>query len=342
MLGGAWDDKKRAGVGIVTFTEASVLSASSLLFKTTNSTRARMPEVAAAKTMIESGRGLIETIKKMVATNLTPALNKLEREIRKIDTNIDGLEAHEKRMVSEALENLSQAKRCSDGVKMILNALADETIAVASQLKRNIGKVSEGMSADKIKSKLEKGANQMCHILKRSAVILKGAKKEYTSCHDAMDRIKSRLEAFLKQVINLKEGRDGRLQKWKDNTRAAVYGGLAATVLFPPLAIAAYATAAGVLESKIKRHEDALARLFQKCDKSANAARNLISETRKTKSFFETEQVLIQAWESKMSDMAVDFKDADEVVENVELFGSDEMDRMLNALITACANYKGH
>ena len=157
-----------------------------------------------------------------------------------------------------------------------------------------------------------------------------------------MDRIKSRLEAFLKQVINLKEGRDGRLQKWKDNTRAAVYGGLAATVLFPPLAIAAYATAAGVLESKIKRHEDALARLFQKCDKSANAARNLISETRKTKSFFETEQVLIQAWESKMSDMAVDFKDADEVVENVELFGSDEMDRMLNALITACANYKGH
>merc|ERR1712037_906223 len=125
-----------------------------------------------------------------------------------------------------------------------------------------------------------------------------------------------------------------------DNTRAAVYGGLAATVLFPPLAIAAYATAAGVLESKIKRHEDALARLFQKCDKSANAARNLISETRKTKSFFETEQVLIQAWESKMSDMAVDFKDADEVVENVELFGSDEMDRMLNALITACANYR--
>jgi len=301
-------------------------------------------KIAAVQTMIEGGKTLTETVEKLIDKVVSPSLMALDKEIKKIDTTIEGLDAEEKKLVTEATTSLYNTRSSMFTIKLTLNALADETITVASRLKRYVAKCSEGMPENKIKRIIGKAAEQMCHILKRSDAILEEAKNEYNRCDRAMNSIKANLEAFVKSVVALKDGQDGRLQKWKDSTRAAVYGTLGVTLLAGPLAVAAYATAAGILETKIAEYDAALDRLLKKCDKSAGAARNLISETDKTKEFIQTEQKLIQAWESSLTTMAVDFKNADTVVENLYLFGSEmnEMNGMLDNLITACSKYKAH
>merc|ERR1711934_290910 len=283
-------------------------------------------EVAVVQTMIDGGKSLTETVEKLVDKIVSPSLKALEKEIQKIDTTIEGLNAEEKKLVVQATESLYNTRSSMFAIKLSLNALADETIQVASRLKRYAAKCSE----------------HMCHILKRSHAILEEAKNEYKTCDRAMNSIKANLENFLKSVKALKEGQDGRLDGWKKKTRAIVYGSLSVTVLGGPLAVAAYATAAGILETKIAEYEDALDRLLRKCDKSANAASNLINEADKTKDFIQTEQKLIQAWESSLNDMASDFENADSVTENVYLFGSEELNGMLDNLITTCSKYKAH
>ena len=299
-----------------------------------------MAEIAVVQTMIESGQTLTETVEKLIDKVVSPSLMALDKEIKKIDTTIEGLNAEEKKLVTQATESLYNTRSSMFTIKLTLNALADETITVASRLKRYVAKCSEGMPENKIKRIIGKAAEQMCHILKRSDAILEEAKNEYNRCDRAMNSIKANLEAFVKSVVALKDGQDGRLQKWKDTTRAAVYGTLGVTLLAGPLAVAAFATAAGILETKIAEHDAALDRLLKKCDKSAGAARNLISETDKTKEFIQTEQKLIQAWASSLSTMEVDFKNADTVVENVWL--ELDMDGMLDNLITVCSKYKAH
>merc|ERR1712037_866048 len=297
----------------------------------------KMAEIAVVQTMIESGQTLTETVEKLIDKVVSPSLMALDK---KINTTIEGLDAEEKKLVTEATTSLYNTRSSMFTIKLTLNALADETITVASRLKRYVAKCSEGMPENKIKRIIGKAAEQMCHILKRSDAILEEAKNEYNRCDRAMNSIKANLEAFVKSVVALKDGQDGRLQKWKDSTRAAVYGTLGVTLLAGPLAVAAFATAAGILETKIAEHDAALDRLLKKCDKSAGAARNLISETDKTKEFIQTEQKLIQAWASSLSTMEVDFKNADTVVENVWL--ELDMDGMLDNLITVCSKYKAH
>ena len=308
-----------------------------------------MAEIAVVQTMIESGQTLTETVEKLIDKVVSPSLMALDKEIKKIDTTIEGLDAEEKKLVTEATTSLYNTRSSMFTIKLTLNALADETITVASRLKRYVAKCSEGMPENKIKRIIGKAAEQMCHILKRSDAILEEAKNEYNRCDRAMNSIKANLEAFVKSVVALKDGQDGRLQKWKDTTRAAVYGSLSLTLLGGPIrgplyAVVGYSTGAGILETKIAEHDAALDRLLKKCDKSAGAARNLISETDKTKEFIQTEQKLIQAWASSLSTMEVDFKNADTVVENLYLFGSEmnEMNGMLDNLITACSKYKAH
>ena len=301
-----------------------------------------MAEIAVVQTMIEGGKALTETVQKLIDKVISPSLKALDKEIKKIDTTIEGLNAEEKKLVTQATESLYNTRSSMFTIKLTLNALADETITVASRLKRYVAKCSEDMPEDEIKRIIGKAAEQMSHILKRSHAILEEAKNEYNRSDLAMNSIKANLETFVKSVVALKDGQDGRLQKWKDTTRAAVYGTLSLTLAVPLYAVVSYATAAGILETKIVEYDAALDRLLKKCDKSAGAARNLISETDKTKEFIQTEQKLIQAWESSLTTMAVDLKNADTVVENVYLFGSDEMNGMLDNLITACSKYKAH
>ena len=301
-----------------------------------------MAEIAVVQTMIEGGKALTETVEKLIDKVISPSLKALDKEIKKIDTTIEGLNAEEKNLVIQATESLYNTRSSMFTIKFTLSALAGETITVASRLMRYVAKCSEDVPEDKIKRIIGKAADQMCQILKRSHAVLEEAKNEYKRCDRAMNSIKANLETFVKSVEALKDGQDGRLQKWKDTTRTTVYASLSVTALEGPLAVAANATAAGILESKIAEYVAALDRLLKKCDKSAVAARNLINETDKTKDFIQTEQKLIQAWESSLTTMAVDFKNADTVVENVYLFGSDEMNGMLDNLITACSKYRAH
>jgi len=301
-----------------------------------------MAEVAIVQNMIDGGLSLTKAINSLVDKMVSPAIQTLESEIKRIDTTNDGLEAEEKLLVTEATEKLLNSKTAMVAVKRVLNALADETITVAEKLKRYIAACSKDLPQDKIKGIIGKAAEQMCHILKRSQAILEEAKEEYTRCELALNGVKAKLESFLTAVQRIRNGENGRLEQWIHKTRAVVYGSLAVTAIIPPVAAAAYAVAATTLETKIKEHEAALDRLIQTCDQSASAARNLISETNKTKDFINTEQALIQAWASAISLMAPDFKDAESVAENVYLFGSSEMNKMLDDLIKACNAYKAH
>ena len=301
-----------------------------------------MAEVAIVRNIIEGGQTLRKTINSLVDKMVSPALQALQNEISRIDLEIEGLHVEEKLLVTHATENLLNSKTAMTAVKRVLNALADETIKVAEKLKRYVAACSkEDMSEVKIKRIIGKAAEQMCHILQRSQVILAEAKEEYTRCELALNGVKAKLETFLKKVQDIRNGEDGRLDKWKHDTRVRVYAGLAWTVFCPPAAAVAYATAAGVLETEIAKYEATLDRLIQSCDQSASAAINLISKTDEAMDFLETEQELIQAWVSALSLMESDFKDVDSVVECVFLL-NDEMVIMLDDLINACTNYKAH
>jgi len=301
-----------------------------------------MAEVAAAQTLIQGGQSLQETINNLIKHVVSPSLQALEKEIKKIDTTIDGLNAEEKKQVNEATRLLYDSRSSMFRVKLGLNALADETITVANKLKRYVAKCKDIEDERKIKRIIGKAAEQMIHILKRSNAILEEAKTEYKQCDAAMNGIKANLETFVKSVKALRDGQDGRLDAKKDRIRAIVYGATSVTALGGPLVLVGYGVAAGVVETKIKEWEDSLDRLLRKCDKSTAAALKLIKETNNTKDFIEGEQKLIQNWESALSAMAVDFKDVDTIAENISIFEGEETNRMLDDLITACAKYKGH
>lgn len=302
-----------------------------------------MAEVAAAQAMIQGGQSLQETIDKLITRVVSPSLQQLDKEIKKIDTTIDGLSAEEKKLVTEATRHLFDSRSSMYRVKLALNSLAQETITVAEKLKRYVKKCKDIEDENRIKNIIGKAAEQMIHILKRSNVILEEAKTEYKQCDAAMNSSKANLETFVKSVKALREGQDGRLDDKKKKLRAIVYGATSLTILGGPIALGyGYGVAAGVLEAKIKEYEDSLDRLLRKCDKSTAAAVKLIKDTNNTKDFIEGEQKLIQNWESALSAMNVDFKDADTIAKNISIFEGEETNRMLDDLITACAKYKGH
>jgi hypothetical protein len=79
-------------------------------------------------------------------------------------------------------------------------------------------------------------------------------------------------------------GKTKEFTSWRDDTRAKVYGGCAATILLGPAVAACYAAAVPILETKIndyKREVDAFVREFTSWASTFDVLKNLADNAAK-------------------------------------------------------------
>lgn len=302
-----------------------------------------MAEIAAAVGAItEAGKAVTDTMNHLATAIVQPAINALNKEIRKIDTNIEGLNKEEKKLVRKSLESLFNAQSEMFRIKVALSGLAKETISRAEKLKRYFEKCTADQGEARIKKIISKAALHMIDLLKRSKQLLSDAQERYENLETELNGIMATLEEFNSRVKALVDGKDGRLAKWKHDTRATVYGGLGFTIFLGPIAAIAYAAAAGILESKIAEYEQSLSTLISKCKKAAAKSRTLIDKVQNSKTSLQEETKLITDWQGRIEEMNVDFKTVDDVAFLVDMEGPKEAGKMLDNLITACSKYLAH
>lgn len=67
--------------------------------------------------------------------------------------------------------------------------------------------------------------------------------------------IETKMKATAERLRETAAGKSKEFNEWKSDMRAKVYGGCAASILFPPAVVACYAIGAGVLESEIAKYK---------------------------------------------------------------------------------------
>jgi len=298
------------------------------------------PEMISA--IVDSADKLSDVLIKIKDQFVGPAIDALDAEISKINTNIEGITQEEKDKVRDALESLYNSESSILAVRAVLEGLATETISRSSKLRAIISKIEDGASEDRIKKLISYSAKHMIDLMGRSKDLLDEAQTKYSETTASLNKVKADLVSFRNSVEGMADDSRPRMQAWIKKTREIVYGSGAACLVFPPSCAIYYPTAAAILETKINQYKEDVALLETVVKQSTEHTQEMIDRVDGTLTFVNEEVKLIIAWESQLSQMSLEFESADSLAFDIELLGKEGALEHLVKLEEAAQNYLDH
>ena len=122
-----------------------------------------------AKTIIETADSLLNLINKAKEV----ILGDLEKKIKDIKLNVDGITKEQRENIELALAELYKSENDIQETRAILETLAEETIRRVDSMISYLGKVKDDWEAEKISKFLKFEAKKMTQLVDRSLDLLK-------------------------------------------------------------------------------------------------------------------------------------------------------------------------
>lgn len=288
------------------------------------------------KSITDSTNRMVGVVNKFQNVIITPAINDLEHRIREINLNIEGLSQSEKNIVKGSLNKLVSSRNELKSIQSVLKTLANDTISRSNRLKSTINNIRPNQR--NVVSHITDAAEKLIDIMKQSQQKLDSSRRKYYSIQRNISGVQADLETFNQKLHSLIDESSSRYKSWVSKTRKAVYGGGAACAIFPPSCAIYYATAAGVLETKIKDYKKAVNRQRDACNRAMSVTNDSLRQVKSVDDQLSSEIHNIIQWESSLAEMKMDFASVGDVAFLVDIDNVGAI-QMLNRLIQACQNY---
>jgi len=276
---------------------------------------------------------------------LKPIVDKVNKEIEQIDTDLDGLIAEEKELMVDAKKKLQRGRSDIQRMRTALNLLAGESISRIDMIIRlfSVG-LKKGVTASKQKSIVSIAMRKMADLVTRSTSLISEAKGLYRNVATQLTECRQKLEAFSGKVSALADKSSSRFESEAKKLRKKVYSATAGCLLLPPACAIAYPIAAATVESQINKWADRLDNMMKICAQTEKNAQEMANTIAKEVIAFEEEEKLVLTWESKLNKAAADFQAqvVDKAISAQELFAQGiKLDGLKNLAI-ACQAFQDH
>jgi len=262
----------------------------------------RQADPATIMGVIESGEKLANVfvvIREAFVNTFKSAIDELNKKIRNVNKSIADLSKEEAEKVPEALKILSEVETKFVIAKQQLISLAHTTLDRVNNLLIGLDGIHPG--ARRIDKRILIFLSDFELLLKRSTETLKDVGNNYQEMNKKLGEVNAILESFKLGIKARYEAKKNQMNTWIKHTREAVYGGCVASILIHPFMLpVCYATAAGVLETKIKEYKDSVARLEKLSDMTITELANLLGNSTSQKKYIDEELAIIETWKEKV------------------------------------------
>lgn len=305
------------------------------------------PVTAAAvvTTAIESGSKLVDLMKKLHDMFIKPITDQVDAEIKKVNTDIDGIAPEEKQLVEDAKINLYNSRFDITRTRGVLAVLAQETSTRSDSLKRVLVIVLKDTTpTDKQMKGIKIVVSRMKLLLERSQALLKDARVQYELVQKKLNVVRVKLETFAKRVLELADVHGSRYTDYAKKMRIIVYSSAAACLAMPASCPAVYAACALALETKLTKYRNDVEELKTKATSSGGEATKLTIKCEKDLEYMSAEDLLIGKWQSQVQLTYDDFMGGDylNVAIDMDEFEKGYSISRLDALKKACVDYLTH
>lgn len=277
---------------------------------------------------------------------LKPIVEKVDKEIEKINTDLDGLLAEEKLLMVDAKKKLQNGRADIGRMRVTLTLLADETIQRVNLIIRLFtAGLKDGVTAATQQRILSMSMRKMNDLVTRSVVLVAEAKDLYRDVSTQLTECRVKLEAFSGKVSTLADTASDRFKVESEKLRKKVYKSAAACLLLPPACAIAYPIAAATVESQINKWKDNLANMVKICAQVKISTNELAAEVGKEIVNIEAEEKLVLDWDAKLKTAITQFETeivGDKAVSAKELFAKGVKLTGLSALVDSCKAFKFH
>jgi len=304
-----------------------------------------MTATAVIGSVIESGGKLADLMKKLHDMFLKPITDQVDAEIKRVDTDIDGITAEEKQLIEDAKINLYNSRFDITRTRGVLVVLATETISRSNSLIRVLQAI---LRKDVPVSKQAKGVtivvNKMKLLLERSQTLLKDARVQYEEVMKKLNVVKVKLETFSKRVLELGDISGKRYTDYAKKMRITIYASAASCLVMPATCPAVYAACAAALETHLTKYRNQVMELTTKAKSSGAEANKLISNTAGDLKYMKDEDWVIGKWQLKVKSTYDDYQRGDylQVAIDMDQFEEHYSINQLEDLKKAATEYLEH
>jgi len=228
----------------------------------------QVKEAGLAKTMVDTGDKLVDVISKTKAL----FLDDLDKSIKAINVNIEGITAEAKKDIEEALALLYTSEVKVQNTRAQLEILAKDTIERVNSMLHYLSLVKDDWEAEKIAKFMKFQAKEMTSLVERSLTLIKDAEALFEATQENMANIQAELESFNQFMTNLANTESQAFKDRKASIRKEVY--LPCCIPCPPCCIVCAVT----LETKIGEWQKDLNRLITTINNNVGATTKLIDE----------------------------------------------------------------
>jgi hypothetical protein len=293
-----------------------------------------------------AGEKLKETVKKVEENFVNPVITALEKEIKALNAEIDGLDQEAKDKVAKAFKQLLDADNCIRHNRRVLSAMAEDTISRIGTLKMYFGLLVDDVvvsDGEATKETIRFAVDDFMKMQKRVMVQLEEAKTSYKEAIENLNSVKANMKRFSDAVNNvLTNNKDD----YGESLRKKVYPALIAA---GPIGLA---IGAAIVEAKIKEWEKKMKQLSASCHKALAAANNVTYQADSKIEFINGELDIIQNWqnavqqtldsESKMTWIAT-MVDTDNIaMKRILALQQQTVSKVLDNLKKICEEYLAH
>lgn len=288
-----------------------IFVAVSILLCLSTSTKHVQSKKVTAKTVIEAvvrtGGDMQAVLEQLDEYFLTPITKEMDAMLKRVNTEIEGITEEEKKLVSVARSALRASRLDITRTRAVLVALAAETSTSAADIVLGLKKFLADQDNQSKRNSLAKVVKKMEKILKTSQTLLKRARQKYEGAAKQLNLVRVKFERFSERMVILADRSSTRYNDYVAWIRKVVYGSTASCWILPPSCIVAYATAAGILETKICNWNAEIDELKDECYESKKSADNLVNKVNKDLGNLEREDTNLMSWQSNIALVYEDF-----------------------------------
>jgi hypothetical protein len=218
-------------------------------------------DAESSKTAIEAMEEAIESSEKAVeylqslTSNIIDSAMQVKQEVAKWQKKIEGLTS---KSMNDYVVKVSQItiilNESSIEAENLMQTMLDMVTLVINRMKLHVD------DDDLLKEAVIDVQNMMGAQMKATALGLKGLESKVAEAQTGFEVIAEMSESYSQVITDNLNNKSGYITKKADSLRKKAYGGCAACVIMPWSCPICYATAAGVVETKIKELKDDLRR----------------------------------------------------------------------------------
>lgn len=291
---------------------------------------------------VDSALGVVQTIDNLI---IKPILATVEKDVKDIDTAIEGISENERKLVAEALKFLQMAENHIRGVRAELSVFADEVIERSIFMRTILTKTLEKTGKSQ-EYGVKLMAKKMKSMVERINKYLLNALAVYRQVNSNCNLAQFKLTHFAEEIDKITDTRSAAHEKLVKKVRAEAYG--AASIgwayLGPVGAAWSYAAAAVIVEPKIKAWKEKLAKLRVK---AAHSKQVCVETAKKAAEAFKNlgeEERIVQNWYMQQNSVYDDIANTTNYIAFLQIDDDIKHEQIgkLTKLIETCQQFKNH